>query len=48
MVFEEVLDFLQKAEYSVHFHKSVFCMQKVEFLGVIIGRVGVRRPLSQT
>ena len=30
-VLDEVLDLLQKAGYSVHFHKSLFCMAEVEF-----------------
>eukprot|EP00903_Cladosiphon_okamuranus_P006352 g6222.t1 len=44
---EEVLDLLQKDNYSVHFHKSQFCMAEVEFLGVMVGRSGVRPPLSK-
>eukprot|EP00752_Nemacystus_decipiens_P002618 g2451.t1 len=34
-VLDDVLDLLQKAGYSGHFRKSVFCMPKVEFLGVM-------------
>eukprot|EP00903_Cladosiphon_okamuranus_P011770 g11064.t1 len=44
---EEVLDLLQTDNYSVHFHKSLFCKAKVEFLGVVVGRSGVRPPLSK-
>eukprot|EP00752_Nemacystus_decipiens_P008157 g7296.t1 len=44
---EEVLDLLQKAGFSVHFDKSLFCMQEVEFLGVMVGRSGVRPPPSK-
>eukprot|EP00752_Nemacystus_decipiens_P016639 g14879.t1 len=36
-VLEEVLDLLQKAGYSVHCRKSVFCMPEVAFLGVMTG-----------
>ncbi|CAB1114741.1 unnamed protein product [Ectocarpus sp. CCAP 1310/34] len=46
-VLEEVLDLLQKAGYTVHFRKSLFCRAEVEFPGVMVGRSGVRPPLSK-
>ncbi|CAB1112528.1 unnamed protein product [Ectocarpus sp. CCAP 1310/34] len=44
---DEVLKLLQEAGFSVHFDKSLFCMQEVEFLGVMVGRSGVRPPPSK-
>lgn len=39
---EEVFDLLHEAGYSVHFRKCMFCMAEAEFLGVVVGRAGVR------
>eukprot|EP00752_Nemacystus_decipiens_P009968 g8890.t1 len=44
-VLEEVLDILEKAGCSVHFHKSMFRKPEVESLGVMVDRWAVRpRP----
>ena len=47
VLIEEVFDLLHKAGYSVHFLKCVFCMAEVEFLGVMVGRAGVRPAPSK-
>eukprot|EP00752_Nemacystus_decipiens_P017539 g15718.t2 len=43
----EVFDLLQRAGYSVHFRKSMFCMAEVEFLGAMVGRAGIRPAPSK-
>lgn len=39
---EFVLNLLIEAGFSIHFDKSELCFSKVEFLGVMVGREGVR------
>ncbi|CAB1096262.1 unnamed protein product [Ectocarpus sp. CCAP 1310/34] len=43
----KVFGLVRKAEYSVHFHKCVFCMAEMEILGVMVGRAGVRPAPSK-
>eukprot|EP00752_Nemacystus_decipiens_P004058 g3716.t1 len=44
---KEVFDLLQRAGYSVHFRKSMFCMAEEEFLGAMVGRAGIRPAPSK-
>lgn len=44
---DEVLTLLHKAGYTVHFDKCEFCFSEVEFLGVMVGREGVRPAPSK-
>lgn len=45
---EFVVDLLIKAGFSIHFDKSEFCFSEVGFLGVLVGRDGVRIAPSKT
>jgi len=47
VLIEEVFDLLHEAGYSIHFLKCMFCMAKVELLGVMVGRAGVRPAPSK-
>lgn len=48
VLIKEVLLLLSRGGYSVHFYKCKWCFPELEFLGVMVGRAGIRPSPAKT